>query len=70
MVTVGETRLNGKANEPQQDAQGTRQKLPREIKQRNSARVDKKKETSGVSCIEFNVGPPDLQPSHIQYFNV
>ena len=44
MFTIGETRPNCDANEPQEDAQGTYS--PRKIKQRNSARAAKK-ETSG-----------------------
>ena len=45
MFTIDETQPNCAANEPQEDAQWT--DSPREIKQRNSARADKKKETSG-----------------------
>ena len=44
MFTIGETRPNCDANEPQEDTQGT--DSPREIKQRNSARAAKKMETS------------------------
>ena len=44
MFTIGETRPNCDANEPQEDSQGL--DSLREIKERNSARAAKK-ETSG-----------------------
>ena len=51
MLTIGETRTNCDANEPQELATGgcTRDKRDslREIKQQNSAQAAKKKETSG-----------------------
>ena len=60
MFTFGKTRPNGDANEPQEDVQDV--DSPREIKQRNTARATKKKETSGNhgAKTKDNINPNQL----------